>query len=139
VELNIVMSVTASTLEAMSLKELAALEGRIATLISRKHDQALTEAREKASLAIATARAQVAEKLTGIARDYGLKPAEVVGGNGKTHKVKAKRMRTFKRRAPIVAKYRDPNDATRTWSGKGPAPRWMKDSGQPKEHFLVAK
>lgn len=39
-------------------------------------------------------------------------------------------------RIALPAKYRDPISGD-TWSGKGPSPKWIKDSGKPKENFLI--
>jgi DNA-binding protein H-NS len=122
-------AVTNEQLESLSLTQLTQLESRIAPLIRQKHEEALTEARQR-----------FATQLTQVAAQYGLKPAEIATpatGNGKTHKVKAKRTKRFAKKAPVIAKYRDPENAMRTWSGKGPAPGWMKQSGKPKEYFLA--
>lgn len=33
-------------------------------------------------------------------------------------------------RAPAVPKYRNPNDPTQTWTGRGKAPAWINDMGR---------
>ena len=36
-------------------------------------------------------------------------------------------------------KYVHPNDPKITWSGRGLTPRWISESGKPKEEFLISK
>lgn len=86
-------------LESMSLKELKDLQSQVAKAIvsfeDRKKKQAIAELEEKA-------------------RDMGFSLAELLGGPLKTRK-----------RAPAVAKYANPADASDTWSGRGRKPRWF--------------
>ena len=121
-------SVTNEQLEGLSLTELTRLQSRISPLILKKHAAGVAEA-EKA----------IATQLTGIASKYGTVSVAAVAPTGNGHsKTARKAKRKFQKRAPtVIAKYRDPENAERTWSGKGPAPRWMKDSGKPKEFFLA--
>lgn len=122
------MSIAVATLESMSFAELNKLQSRIAPLLAKRHTED-----------VAKACAEVAEKVSRATAEYSkpTMPAVVIAaaGNGKSHK--AKPARKLAKRAPIVAAYRDPENPTRTWSGKGPAPRWMKESGKPKEYFLA--
>lgn len=37
----------------------------------------------------------------------------------------------------VAPKYRDPATG-QTWTGRGRAPRWMAESGKPRESFLIA-
>ncbi len=40
----------------------------------------------------------------------------------------------------VPAKYRNPHDASQTWSGRGIAPKWMQalsNAGQDKSEFLI--
>jgi len=42
----------------------------------------------------------------------------------------------------VKPKYRNPSDASETWSGRGRTPRWMNElikKGKRKEDFLIAK
>lgn len=44
------------------------------------------------------------------------------------------------KRGKAAPKYRDPDDAMNTWSGRGRAPTWMKvrlEAGANKEDFLI--
>ena len=87
-------------LEAMSLKELRQLQKDLAKAISTYEDRHKAEARTK---------------LEAIAKEMGYSLADLIGG-----KVKATR-------ALAVAKYRHPENAAVTWSGRGWKPQWFAD------------
>lgn len=90
----------------MSEKELLSLRNSIDKALSRIEKKRKSEAR----------KAIAAE-----ARKHGFSLNELVGApSGKTDQPKSK----MKKAAP--AKYRDPNDANKTWSGKGRRPAWYK-------------
>ena len=100
-------------LSSLSLKELKALQTRIAKEIDGFHDRnkrhALAELEEKA-------------------RALGFTLAELTGA-AKTRK-----------RAPAVAKYANPTDSSDTWSGRGRKPRWFADAlktGKKPEDFAI--
>lgn len=104
------MSIDISTL---SLKELKALHIRIAKEIEGFHDRTKRHA-----------LAELEEK----ARALGFSLSELTGA-AKTRK-----------RAPAVAKYANPSDASDTWSGRGRKPRWFADalkSGKRPEDFAI--
>src|SRR5690348_17299693 len=46
------------------------------------------------------------------------------------------------RRGPLPAKYRNPDNPSEIWSGRGIPPRWLRElmerTGKPKEDFLVS-
>ena len=85
-------------LEAMSLKELRQLQKDLAKAISTFEDRHKAEARAK---------------LEAIAKDMGYSLTDLIGD-----KVKATRARA-------VAKYRHPENAALTWSGRGRKPQWF--------------
>ena len=87
-------------LEAMSLKELRQLQKDLAKAISTYEDRHKSEARAK---------------LETIAKELGYALADLIGV-----KVKATR-------APAAAKYRHPENAAVTWSGRGRKPQWFAD------------
>ena len=87
-------------LEAMSLKELRQLHKDLAKAISTYEDRHKAEARTK---------------LEAIAKEMGYSLAELIG-----IEVKATR-------APAIAKYRHPENAALTWSGRGRKPQWFAD------------
>ena len=85
-------------IEALSLKELKQLQKDLAKAISTYEDRQKAEARVK---------------LEAIAKDLGYALADLVGIEGKTS------------RAPAVPKYRHPENASLTWSGRGRKPLWF--------------
>ncbi len=88
-------------LEAMSLKELRQLQKDLAKAISTYEDRHKAEARTK---------------LEAIAKEMGYSLAELIG-----IEVKATR-------APALAKYRHPENAALTWSGRGRKPQWFVEA-----------
>jgi len=87
-------------LEAMSLKELRQLQKDLAKAISTYEDRHKAEARAK---------------LDAIAKEMGYSLTDLIGVEGKTS------------RAPAVVKYRHPEKAALTWSGRGRKPQWFAD------------
>lgn len=88
-------------LEALSLKELRQLQKDLAKAISTFEDRH---------------KAEVRAKLEAIAKEMGYSLAELIGAEVKTT------------RAPAVAKYRHPENAALTWSGRGRKPRWFVEA-----------
>ncbi len=88
-------------LEAMSLKELRQLQKDLARAISTYEDRHKAEARAK---------------LDAIAKEMGYSLAELIGVEVKTT------------RAPAGAKYRHPENAALTWSGRGRKPQWFAEA-----------
>lgn len=86
--------------EAMSLKELRQLQKDLAKAISTYVDRHKAEARAK---------------LDAIAKEMGYSLADLIGVEVKST------------RAPAVAKYRHPENAALTWSGRGRKPQWLAD------------
>ena len=87
-------------LEALSLKELRQLQKDLAKAISTYEDRHKAEARTK---------------LEAIAKEMGYSLADLIGVDAKAI------------RAPAVAKYRHPDNAALTWSGRGRKPQWFAD------------
>ena len=85
-------------LEALSLKELRQLQKDLAKAISTYEDRHKSEARAK---------------LEAIAKEMGYSLAKLIGVE-----VKATR-------SPAAAKYRHPENAALTWSGRGRKPQWF--------------
>ena len=85
-------------LEAMSLKELRQMQKDLAKAVSTYEDRHKAEARAK---------------LEAIAKEMGYSLADLIGVEVKTT------------RAPAVAKYRHPENAALTWSGRGRKPQWF--------------
>ena len=87
-------------LEALTLSELKKMQKDVAKAISTYEDRHKAEARAK---------------LEAIAKEMGYSLAELIG-----IEVKATR-------APALAKYRHPENAALTWSGRGRKPQWFAD------------
>lgn len=48
--------------------------------------------------------------------------------------------KSSKRRAKVAPKYRDPSDASNTWTGRGRMPKWLQakvEAGENKDKFLI--
>lgn len=63
--------------------------------------------------------------------------AESVGVTVEIHEADRKKMREVKKVAP---KYRNPDNAEITWTGRGVMPLWMRaltDSGRDRSEFLI--
>jgi DNA-binding protein H-NS len=88
-------------LEAMSLKELRQLQKDLAKAVSTYEDRH---------------KAEVRAKLEAIAKETGYSFADLIGVEVKTT------------RAPAVAKYRHPENAALTWSGRGRKPPWFVEA-----------
>ena len=118
-------------LNAMSMPELLKLREQIQTALARKIE------REREEL-----QAQIdqlsALDLTGGGSRSGVRrgrPPRVSArsrrGNGKAHPLKGR---------SVAPKYRDPENPSQTWAGRGQAPRWLtayEAQGRKRDEFLI--
>ena len=77
-------------------------------------------------------RTATLRKLRSIAKDAGYSLEELVGAKPAP--------KPIKRRAKAKVKFRNPQDATQTWSGRGRRPRWLEaeiKAGKKIESFAV--
>jgi DNA-binding protein H-NS len=88
-------------LNALSLKELKDLQSQIARAIATFEDRKKREA-----------LAELEEK----ARAMGFSLSELTG------------VSSGRKRTPTVAKYRDPANPSRTWTGRGRKPGWFTEA-----------
>jgi len=88
-------------LETMSLKELRQMQKDLVKAISTYEDRHKADARAKLEV---------------IAKEMGYSLADLIGVEVKTT------------RAPAVAKYRHPENAALTWSGRGRKPQWFVEA-----------
>ncbi|SEW28414.1 DNA-binding protein H-NS [Cognatiyoonia koreensis] len=95
-------------LSAMSRKELTKLRDNIDKALESLKKKELKAAREAAEKAAAAHGFSLAE-LTGAGKKYGRKKSSGP-----------------KTKAP--AKFKNPNDPSQTWTGKGRQPQWFKDA-----------
>ena len=101
----------------LSDKELKALKHRIEN-----------ELRNSRTRAIAAATQELQAAVQKIARKHGLTVSEVLG--------RKKKPRT----SPVPAKYRNPDDPSQTWSGRGRQPTWFRgamDEGKSAESLEI--
>jgi DNA-binding protein H-NS len=94
----------------------------------RKEREAL-EKREKALQTRTHARA--IEKILAIAKDAGLSAADIAAamGGSKKKAAKTKVAGAVKKAGPrgkVAPKYKNPADATQTWTGRGKSPVWVQ-------------
>ena len=100
-------------IEALSLKELKSLQKDLAKAISTFEDRQKSDARSKLEI---------------LAKEMGYSLADLIGTEVKPS------------RAPAAAKYRHPENATLTWSGRGRKPLWFVaalDAGKSPEDLAV--
>jgi len=100
-------------IEKMTHAELVALRDDIDRVIADK---------------AAAGKEALKQKFAEMAKSHGLSLDEIVGGRRKS-------------KGLVAVKYRDPNNAGNTWTGRGRMPRWMvaatKGGKAKREDFLV--
>ena len=74
------------------------------------------ELRTSRTRTIAAATQELQDAARRIARKHGLTVSEVLG------------RKRSSRKAPVPAKYRNPNDPGQTWSGRGRQPAWFRQA-----------
>lgn len=87
--------------EKLSLKELIALEAKLAA--------AIATARQKE-------RAEIKSKVAELAERHGFSISELFGGLGRGN---------GRKKSVSIAKYANPDDKTDTWTGRGRKPNWL--------------
>lgn len=104
-------------LEKMSVKELEALEIELQdAIVTRKMIE----------------KAEVKEKLAALAEKSGFSVDELFG--------KVRRNGASGVKGKVAPKYRNPQNASETWTGRGRMPLWIKtltDKGAKREKFLI--
>ena len=90
---------TLPNVEKMSLKDLVELHLKI--------QKAISVAKERE-------RSEVKEKIAALAEDSGFSVSELFGGKGAT-----------KGKSTGVAKYKNPDNHSETWTGRGRKPNWL--------------
>lgn len=104
-------------LDKMSYAELAELRDRV--------DAAMIAAQ-------AAERQALRAEMEALAAKAGLTVAEILGTNGRgVNKMKGSK---------VAVKFRNPKDASQTWTGRGRKPNWLSDAlkkGQKMDSFVV--
>ena|SRR6516165_389892 len=121
-------------LDAMTVAELLALRDAVQGALSGKIDAERRELQRQieALSALTTSPTSVgttrSSRGTVVARGSRRAGRR---GNGKTHPLKGR---------TVAPKYRDPNNPSQTWAGRGQAPRWLtayESQGRKREEFLI--
>ena len=99
----------AGELAKLSLKELRALLERVEDAIATREQQET---------------AAVKAKLAEMASKAGFSVGELFGGRGG-------------KRSATVVKFRNPEDPTQTWTGRGRKPNWIAKAGGDIERFRI--
>ena len=99
-------------LEKMNVKELIDLKRRVEAMIVVKQDKE---------------RIEVREKIQAMAKEHGFEVSELFTGRGKGTRGKAS----------VAVKFRNPDDPTQTWSGRGRKPNWINEAGGDMERFRL--
>jgi DNA-binding protein H-NS len=103
--------------ENMSYAELIELRARVDRLMAQKKTGA---------------RAELRAKIAQMAKAQGMRLEDVLGD---------KRASRGRNKGVVAIKYRDPNNPSNTWTGRGKIPRWMtaamQDGKAKKEDFLL--
>ena len=100
-----------AALEKMTVKELTDLQRRVESMIVVKQDRERVELRDK---------------IQALAKEHGFEVSELFSGRGKG-----------RAKSSGVVKYRNPDDASQTWSGRGRKPKWISEAGGDVERFRV--
>ncbi len=117
-----------------------------AQLAKLKKQREAIEAKEKALMA--KANDKVIAEIVALAKKHNVTIAELTAalGKGKSkapRKAKAVRSatKTSDKRTKVAPKYRNPNDAGQTWTGRGISPAWvkaLKDAGTLDDALIAA-
>ncbi len=116
-------------IDSLSTKELSALISQ-----AKKRKTTLTKRKPIT---------QVRKRMMQVARTEGYTIAELFGGAGAAADAtpRASGPRKVRKAAGKVApKYRNPDNANETWTGRGRQPRWMTaftDAGRNRDDFLI--
>ena len=101
-----------AALEKLNVKELIDMKRRVEAMIVVKQDKE---------------RIEVREKIQAMAKEHGFEVSELFTGRGKGGRGKS----------TAAVKFRNPDDHTQTWSGRGRKPNWINDAGGDTERFRV--
>lgn len=104
-------------LDKLSVKELVELKRRVESMIVVKQDRD---------------RIEVKEKIQAMAKEHGFDVTDLFTGGGR-----GRGGRGGKAGASGPVKFRNPDDTSQTWSGRGRKPNWLNEAGGDIERFRV--
>ena len=100
-------------ISSLSKSELIALRKRVERAIEAFDAQNLARARKEAQR---------------VAREYGVSVEDLTGAAPSPAKPKAKTKSKSRRHGKVAPKYRNPGDASQTWTGRGRQPAWVAEA-----------
>jgi DNA-binding protein H-NS len=89
------------------------------TLSSQELDELISAAAEQKRRVQRERIGEVRRKLMALAKEEGYSIEELFGDGRRASAAKGR---------PVPAKYRNPDDPSQTWSGRGKRPRWFVDA-----------
>ena len=104
------MATNVSTQLAQIKKQKEALLKKEQALLSKSHDKVLS-------------------KIVQMAKDAGLTASDITAAMGSVKSAKAKAVKVAKKtgsRGKVAPKYRNPANASETWTSRGKAPSWVQ-------------
>jgi DNA-binding protein H-NS len=113
-------------------------------LSPKQLDALIAQAKKrKATLGKRKPIATVRSKLTQLAKAEGYTIAELFGGAAATTAAapRAKATRAGRKLGKVAPKYRNPDNAAQTWSGRGMQPKWLAEQvrrGKSPADFLIS-
>jgi DNA-binding protein H-NS len=121
-------------LDAMTVAELLqlrdAVQGALSGKIEAERRDLQRQIEALSALATSPTGATAVKASRGVVARRGTRRAGR-RGNGKSHPLKGR---------TVAPKYRDPENASQTWAGRGQAPRWLtayESQGRKREEFLI--
>lgn len=114
----------------------------LSKLSTRELDALIAQAKKrKATLGKRKPIATVRGKLTQLAKAEGYTIAELFGTKDVAATPRAKAAKAGRKLGKVAPKYRNPDNAAQTWSGRGMQPKWLAEQvrrGRSPADFLIS-
>jgi DNA-binding protein H-NS len=114
----------------------------LSKLSTRELDALIAKAKKrKATLGKRKPIATVRGKLTQLAKAEGYTIAELFGAKDVAATPRAKSAQPGRKLGKVAPKYRNPDNAAQTWSGRGMQPKWLAEQvrrGRSPADFLIS-
>ena len=114
----------------------------LSKLSTRELDALIAKAKKrKATLGKRKPIATVRGKLTQLAKAEGYTIAELFGTREAAATPRAKATKAGRKLGKVAPKYRNPDNAAQTWSGRGMQPKWLAEQvrrGRSPADFLIS-
>ena len=89
---------------------------------------------------IDNAESAIKNKQAGQRKEVFAKIRELAASVGVTVEIHEANKKQKRKGAKVAAKYRNPDDASQTWTGRGMTPKWVRahtEAGRDKSEFLI--